>query len=129
MSKKDYVERLWCMRKEIANDIMRIIESNGGEIKIPFFYDEDEITDEIETLIEDNFDVRVGDVYENMFATTLNYCGYKKDVYIVHFYINDKTKQVEFVSSDSNIYEITDIENIQTLALIYEKLAKDYGNE
>ena len=124
-NKKSYVERLWWMKKEIINDIKLLIENNGGEIKIPYYYDEDEINDDIETLIEDEFDVRVGDSYNNM-TTTISGYDCIKDVEIVAFTINNKTSLVELITSDSNVYELNDINNIQSLALIYDVLLSNF---
>lgn len=129
MSKKDYVEQVWQLRVDIQNDLRELLKANDGEILVPFYYDEDEVTDDIETLIEDGYDIREGSSYDNMFVTTLNSNGYRKDVYVVSFRINERTNRIEFISSECYIYDITDIEDVRVLATIYEKLFKDFGNK
>lgn len=124
--KTGYVERLWWMKKEIINDFIRIIKDNGGEVKIPYYYDEDDINDDIETLIEDGFDVQTGSTYDNMTATITSY-DCRKEVEIVAFSFNEKTQRVEIITSDSSLYELNDIDNIQSLALIYEVLVSRFS--
>lgn len=123
MSKTNYVDKIWWLRIEIENNFKELIKSKGGNILIPYYYfDEDDIDDDIQTLIDDEYDVRIGCPYDNMVIPTINMNDYRKDVEVVAFSINKKTDRIEFVSKESNIYDISDIDNIQTLAIIFEKV-------
>ena len=120
---KNYSEKLWQLRQEIIADIKEVLVANKGEVKIPFFYDEDEIDDDIETLIEDEYDVQVGDKNNNLRLFCQNYCGvqYSVEVVAVHF---DKRGNIICVTKSSNIVYIEDVTDLYALADLYEALTK-----
>lgn len=125
MSKANYLEQIFWLKVNIKHDIMDIVNTMGGEIKIPYYYDEDFIDDDIETLIEDGYDVRVGSPYDNLRVKVTcedMYEDIEKDIEVVAVQIcNDK---LEIISSRSDVYSIAQINDIQILALIYETLHK-----
>ena len=125
MSKVNYLEQIFWLKVNIKHDIMDIVNVMGGEIKIPYYYDEDFIDDDVETLIEDEYDVRVGNPYDNLRVRVTcedMYEDIEKDIEVVAFQVcNDK---LEIVSSRSDVYSIAQINNVQILAQIYETLYK-----
>lgn len=121
--KTNYAEKLWVMRGEIHADVRELVKAQGGQINVPYFYDEDDMDDDIETLIEDGYNVQVGSPYANLRVGLMNYCGYRIETEIVALTIN-KYNNVEIVTSKSEIYQFTDIENIQVMAMVYKELIK-----
>ena len=125
MSKVNYLEQIFWLKVNIKHDIMDIVNVMGGEIKIPYYYDEVFINDDIETLIKDGYDVRVGNPYDNLRVRVTcedMYEDIEKDIEVVAFQIyNDK---LEIISSRSDVYSIAQINNVQTFAMIYETLYK-----
>lgn len=125
MSKVNYLEQIFLLKDSIKQDIMDIVNVMGGEIKIPYYYDEDFIDDDIETLIEDGYDVRVGSPYDNLRVRVTcedMYEDIERHIEVVAFQVyNDK---LEIISSCSNVYSIAQINDVQILALIYETIYK-----
>lgn len=123
MSKVNYLEQIFLLKDSIKQDIMDIVNVMGGEIKIPYYYDEDFIDDDVETLIEDGYDVRVGSPYDNLRVRVTcedMYEDIERDIEVVAFQIcNDK---LEIISSRSDVYSIAQINDVQILALSYETL-------
>lgn len=120
MEKKDYQEKLWKLRSEIIYDIMWLVNSNNGEIKIPYYYDEDDYNDEIESLIDDEYEVFVGKTYNNLSVTLINHCGYLIDANIVALEI--KNERLNIITSKQDVYYISDVHNISDLIMIYDKV-------
>ena len=125
MSKVNYLEQIFWLKVNIKHDIMDIVNVMGGEIKIPYYYDEDFIDDDVETLIEDGYDVRVGSPYDNLRVRVTcedMYEDIERDIEVVAFQVcNDK---LEIISSRSDVYSIAQINDVQILALIYETIYK-----
>lgn len=125
MSKVNYLEQIFWLKVNIKHDIMDIVNVMGGEIKIPYYYDEVFIDDDIETLIEDEYDVRVGNPYDNLRVRVTcedMYEDTEKDIEVVAVQIcNDK---LELVSSRSDVYSVAQINDVHTFAMIYEALYK-----
>lgn len=120
MKKKNYRQQVWDLRKEIENSIANIVSNKGNNINIPFFYDEDLIDDDIETLIEDGYDVRVGNGI-NLYIEVVKYCGYIQQIEVVAVCKNNRG-EVELVSKDSNIHYLTDVSRVEDLVEIYERI-------
>ena len=118
---KNYRQQVWDLRKEIEQSIEEIVRNNDNHINIPFYYDEDEIDDDIETLIEDEYDVRAENGV-NLYVEVINYCGYIQQIYIVAVCCNSRG-EVELVSKDSNIHYLTDVARMEDLVEIYERIA------
>lgn len=119
---KNYRQQVWDLRKEIENSIANIVSNKGNNINIPFYYDEDEIDDDIETLIEDEYDVRAENGV-NLYVEVINHCGYIQQIYIVAVCCNSRG-EVELVSKDSNIHYLTDVARMEDLVEIYEKISE-----
>lgn len=124
---KKYSEKLWQLRQEIIADIKDILLANGNRVNIPFFYDEDEIDDDIETLIEDEYNVQVGKDSDNLLIYTENYCGYRSHIYVVAIHL-EKNGNILITTKRSNIVYIEDIHDLHDLINLYEALVKETGN-
>lgn len=121
MEKKNYRQQVWDLRKQIEQSIEEIV-CNKNQINIPFFYDEDLIDDDIETLIEDGYDVRVGNGI-NLYIEVVKYCGYIQQIEVVAVCKNNRG-EVELVSKDSNIHYLTDVSRMEDLVEIYERISE-----
>lgn len=119
---KNYRQQVWDLRKEIENSIANIVSNNDNQINIPFFYDEDDIDDDIETLIEDGYDVRAENGV-NLYVEVINHCGYIQQIDVVAV-CRDSRGEVELVSKDSNIHYIADISRMEDLVEIYERISE-----
>lgn len=124
---KKYSEKLWQLRQEIIADIKDILLANDNRVNIPFFYDEDEIDDDIETLIEDEYNVQVGKDSDNLLIYTENYCGYRSHIYVVAIHL-EKNGNILITTKRSNIVYIEDIHDLHDLINLYEALVKETGN-
>jgi hypothetical protein len=118
---KNYRQQVWDLRKEIENSIANIVSNKGNRINIPFYYDEDVIDDDIETLIEDEYDVRAENGV-NLYVEVINHSGYIQQIYVVAVCKNSRG-EVELVSKDSNIHYLTDVARMVDLVEIYERIA------
>ena len=121
MEKKNYSQRVWDLRQEIEQSIEEIVRNNNNEIHIPFYYDEDVIDDDIETLIEDGFDVRA-DNGVNLYIEVINHCGYIQQIEVVA--ICYRKGNVELISKDSNVHYLTDVSRLTDLVEIYERISE-----
>ena len=116
MKTMNYEEKVWKLRTEILETITEIM-AEKKEVYVPFYYDTDVIDDDIETLIEDGFDVRDGYESDNLYVELCNYCGYRSSIVIVGLRIN-AMGEVWITSKDSNIHLLSDIFRIEDLAKI-----------
>lgn len=119
---KNYRQQVWDLRKEIEQSIEEIVRNNGNHINIPFYYDEDEIDDDIETLIEDEYDVRAENGV-NLYIEVINHCGYNQQIEVVAVCRNSRG-EVELVSKNSNIHYISDVSRMEDLVEIYERISE-----
>jgi hypothetical protein len=117
-----YEEKVWKLRTEILETITEIM-SEKKEVHIPFYYDTDVIDDDIETLIEDGFDVREGYESDNLYAELCSYCGYRSSIVVVGLTKN-AMGEVWITSKDSNIHLLSDIYRIEDLAKIADFLTE-----
>jgi hypothetical protein len=120
MEKKNFSEKVWELRNEIIYNIMWKVNANGGEIKIPYYYDEDDYNDDIENLIDDEYEVFVGKTYDNLSVTIQNYCGYRINADIIALDI--KNDRLNVITSKQEVYYATDVYDINDLVNIYEKI-------
>ena len=120
---KNYSEKLWLLRQEIIADIKEILLSNGNRVYIPFFYDEDEIDDDIETLIEDEYNVQIGNDCDNLLLYTEGYCGYRSHIYVVAVHL-EKDGSIIIITKQSNIVYIEDVHDLHELVKLYEALTE-----
>ena len=118
---KNYRQQVWDLRKEIEKSIEGIV-CDKNQINIPFFYDEDLIDDDIETLIEDGYDVRAENGV-NLYVEVINHCGYIQQIDVVAVCRSNRG-EVELVSKDSNIHYIADISRMEDLVEIYERISE-----
>lgn len=119
MEKKDYRQQVLLLRKNIEQSIEKIV-CNKKQISIPFFYDEDDIDEDIETLIEEGYDVRVGNGI-NLYIGVDNYCGNIQQIEVIA--ICYRMGSVELIGKDSNLYRLVDVIGIYDLVEIYERIA------
>ena len=121
---KNYSEKLWQLRQEVIADIKDILLSNGNKVNIPFFYDEDDIDDDIETLIEDEYNVQVGNNSDNLLVYTENYCDYRSYIYVVAIHL-EKDGSIVIVTKQSDIVYIEDVKDLHDIINLYEAVAKE----
>ena len=76
---KDYSRIFQDLKSEIINSITELVIPNTKTF-IPYYINEDEddnlIDEDIETLIEDNYNVIVGNVDDNLSVTIENYLSF-----------------------------------------------------
>lgn len=114
----DYRKEIWDLSKRIREDIYAIVLLNDSHINIPFYYDEDDMDDDIQTLIDDEYDVRA-EIGCNLNVETINYCGYKDiEVVAIQIYKGD----VELVDKTSHTHLLSDVTRLNDLAEIYERI-------
>lgn len=119
MSSKNYYNRISKLRNEIEKSIREIVLNNNNNIFIPFYYDEDFIDNDIETLIEDGYDVIIGDE-PNLCIQITTYGGECKYIDVVAVAFN--YGEVEIISKESNFYHISQVSRLVDLAEIYERI-------
>ena len=92
---ENFDKKLYQLENEIINAIKNVIYFKGNknntpyeELLIPYYYDEDNITNEIEELIEEGYNVKEGNEYDNLTIDIVNYSGYKLNVSVVALMIN-----------------------------------------
>lgn len=117
---KNYRQRVWDLRKEIEQSIEEIVRNNENQINIPFYYDEDIIDDDIETLIEDKYDVRAENGV-NLYVEVINYCCYIQQIEVVA--ICYRMGDVELIVKDSKSHRLADVSRMEDLVEIYERIA------
>lgn len=118
----NFSKKIWDLRNEIIDEIKKILIANGNQVNIPFFYDEDEIDENIKSLIEDEYKVQNGNPNDNLLVHIENYCGYRYSTEIVCVYLN-KRNDVFVVTSKNNLELITFVE-LDDICTIYEKLVE-----
>ena len=123
---ENFDKKLYQLENEIINAIKNVIYFKGNknntpyeELLIPYYYDEDNITNEIEELIEEGYNVKEGNEYDNLTIDIVNYCGYKLNVSVVALMINTYD-EVELITADRESYRISDIVNTRQLINLYE---------
>lgn len=119
MSSNNYYKRISKLRNEIEKSIREIVLSNNNNIFIPFYYDEDEFDNDIETLIEDGYNVIIGDE-PNLCIQITTYSGECKYIDVVAVAFN--YGEVEIISKESNFYHISQVNRLVDLAEIYERI-------
>ena len=119
MEKKNYRQQVWDLRKQIEQSIEEIVRNNENQINIPFFYDEDFIDDDIETLIEDGYDVRAEDGV-NFYIEVVSYCEYIQQIEVVA--ICYRMGDVELIGKDSKLHRLADVLRMEDLVEIYERI-------
>ena len=118
MEKKNYQEKVWSLRAEIIYDIMWKVIANNKVIKVPYYYEEDDYNDDVESLIDDEYEVFVGKPYNNLSVTIQNYCGYLIDADIVALEVKDD--RLNIITSKQETYYGIDVYNINDLVKIYD---------
>ena len=123
---ENFDKKLYHLENEIINAIKNVIYFKGNkndtpyeELLIPYYYDEDNITNEIEELIEEGYNVKEGNEYDNLTIDIVNYSGYKLNVSVVALMINTDD-EVELITADRESYRISDIVNTRQLINLYE---------
>ena len=125
MAIKNYHQQVWDLRKQIVQDIEEIVRKNGNHITIPFYYDEDEIDEDIKTLIDDEiYDVRPSEGI-NTHIEIVNHCGYIQQIDVVA--LAYRLGDVEVISKESRCHCISEVSRMSDLAELYEIVATKYG--
>lgn len=123
MKKTNFGEKVWSLKQEIIYAIKHIVFSKeNNELKIPYYYDEDEYNEDVEQLIDDEYEVFVGKPYCNLNVKLENYCGYNINADIVSLYIKDNELYV--VTNKCDSYRIFDVADINDLVRIYDKITE-----
>lgn len=126
MIKRDYFKELQELRNDVISDIKYLLRSNNNEIKIPFYYEEDEEVEDIVEFHDDkDFDFKEGDPYNNFtikvedeWSRIGEDCSLEIDVLKV--YLN-RVGQIVVMAKDS-MSNIDDVEDMRELVRLYEKL-------
>lgn len=107
------------LEQQIKEDIKGIVLINDSHINIPFYYDE--IDDDIQTLIDDGYDVRA-EIGCNLNVETINYCGHISDIDVVAIEIHKD--EVILIDKESHIHYLNDLTRLYDLIEIYEKITE-----
>lgn len=123
MKKTNFGEKVWSLKQEIIYAIKHIVfASENNELKIPYYYEEDEYDEDVEQLIDDEYEVFVGKPYNNLNVNLENYCGYNIKADIVSLYI--KENELYVVTNKCDSYRIFDVADINDLVKIYDKITE-----
>ena len=123
MGRINYSNKVWELKQEIIRAIMwKVTDNKNCLLKVPYYYDEDEYDDDIEVLIDDEYEVFVGKSYDNLSITIENYCGYLIDVDIVALQVKDD--RLIIITSKQDIYYASEVHNIDDLVKIYDAVVK-----
>jgi hypothetical protein len=118
----DYFKKINKLNEGILNEIRDVLVKNGGTITIPYFYDEDMIDDEdITQLIEDGYDVRVGELLDNVFITADTW-GEEVEVVAVTLGWQWDSNAVVVVDKTQAQFSLTIQDNPYALAFLLEKI-------
>lgn len=117
----NYRKEIWDLSKRIREDIYAIVLLNDSHINIPFYYDEDDMDDDIQYLIDEKYDVRAGSGC-NLKVGAINYYGHINDIEVVAIQIYKGA--VELVDKSSRTHSLSDVINLTDLAEIYERIAQ-----
>ena len=119
---ENYRKELYDLNQRIQDDIARIVSDNDSFIKIPYFYYEDDIDEDIEVLIEDGYDVRCEAMGVNLTIEVINYCGYRQEIEVVG--LKCHLGEVILISKDSNTHYLRDVISMYDLITIYEQITE-----
>ena len=115
---EDFYRELNDLINRITNSIIDLLnETIEKEIKIPYFADE--IDDDISTLINDGYIVKINENGENLSVYIDN--GIIEEKEIVSAYLNDRGVVV-LIDKTSNLYLLSDLININDLLKIHDFL-------
>ena len=118
----DYFKKINKLNEGILNEIRDVLVKNGGTITIPYFYDEDMIDDEdITQLIEDGYDVRVGELLDNVFITADTW-NEEVEVVAVTLGWQWDSNAVVVVDKTQAQFSLTIQDNPYALAFLLEKI-------
>lgn len=125
--KRNYQQELDCIIGDIHSDIKYLLKNNNDEINVPYYYEEDTDLELIDEWNENNFDVRIGDPYNNTRIKVED--GYSRmcddvthEIEVMQVWLNGDGYIM--LNAKDGIYSIQDIENVQELIFLYEKLYK-----
>lgn len=111
--KKDFYQQYVQLRNEVIEEVRKLVDEHGGCILVPYYY----LDDDIEQLIEDEFDVRNGDG-DNL--TVLVDTGVKLDFVEV---VAVKTgKGIVLTTKDQDLYNFQDIATLPGMIAVYDHL-------
>lgn len=117
----NYRLQAYNLEQQIKEDIKAIVLINDSHINIPFYYDEDDMDDDIQTLIDDEYDVRA-EIGCNLNVETINHCGYINDIEVVAIEIHKD--EVILIDKKSHIHYLNDLTRLYDLIAIYEKITE-----
>jgi hypothetical protein len=118
---KDYSRIFQDLKSEIIKSITELVIPNTKTF-IPYYYDEDDIDEDIETLIEDNYNVIVGSVDDNLSVTIENVFSVNVFLIDVVAIINDNGC-IKLVSKEQELYYLDNVLLFEDFIKIYEKIA------
>lgn len=117
----DYFKKINKLNEGILNEIRGILVKNGGTITIPYFYDEDMIDNYIEKLIEDGYDVQVGELLDNVYITADTW-NEEVEVVAVTLGWQWDSNAVVVVDKTQAQFSLTIQDNPYALAFLLEKI-------
>lgn len=117
----DYFKKINKLNEGILNEIRDVLVKNGGTITIPYFYDEDMIDNYIEKLIEDGYDVQVGELLDNVYITADTW-NEEVEVVAVTLGWQWDSNAVVVVDKTQAQFSLTIQDNPYALAFLLEKI-------
>lgn len=117
----DYFKKINKLNEGILNEIRNVLVKNGGTITIPYFYDEDMIDNYIEKLIEDGYDVQVGELLDNVYITADTW-NEEVEVVAVTLGWQWDSNAVVVVDKTQAQFSLTIQDNPYALAFLLEKI-------
>lgn len=115
--KKDFYQQYNQLKNEVIEEVRKLVDEHGGRILVPYYCLEDDIDDDVEQLIEDEFDVRNedGDNLTVHVETGL-------ELKVVEIVAVKTGKGIVLVTKDSNLYNFQDIVTLLGMIAVYEHL-------
>lgn len=118
----DYRKRIIDINKEMLDELRSLIEQSQGTINIPFYYEEWELDDDVETLIEDEYDIREGDSSDNVVITLDTYGEQDHEVVAVSVGTYYNPNEVTIIDKRQNTYGINEHENPFMIEFLLDKV-------
>lgn len=115
--KKDFYQQHVQLRNEIMEEVRKLVNEHGGRILVPYYCSEDDMDDDVEQLIEDEFDV-INEEGDNL--TVLVDTGVKLE--FVEVVAVETRKDIVLTTKDQDLYNFQDIATLPGMIAVYDHL-------
>ena len=115
--KKDFYQQYVQLRNEVIEEVRKLVDEHGGRILVPYYCLEDDIDDDVEQLIEDEFDV-VNEEGDNLSV----HVETGMELKMVEIVAVKTGKGVVLITKDSNLYNFQDIATLLDMIAVYDHL-------